>query len=148
MTIDLLGGQGLSTLGLLETLGRSHFNEVLAAGSDLGSLASQNGACLLGRSVLRRRHEVPRIQWLSKPRYDSNLTCHLLLHELVELVDRHMFELTILTLAHKPAEYFFVRILLALLVSEVEGVAGLLVKRCQSVGGVDEAVLQAVQMCF
>jgi hypothetical protein len=70
------------------------------------------------------------------------------LHKLVKLVDRNVFKRTILTLADEPIKYLFKCILFTLLICKVEGIAGLLVKGGKSVCGVDEAVLQRIEVDF
>lgn len=120
------------TLWFFEALIGRHFNEVLAA-RFVQWLPSFDVTSRW--SAIWRRHQVSiflsnwhLISW--KPADYVNLTVHSLLHELVELIDTHVFKLAILSLTHKPAEYFFVSVLLALLVGLIKCIATLLVESC------------------
>ena len=64
-----------------------------------------------------------------------------LMNELIEFIDRNVFELSICTLTNKPTEDFLEGIMFALLISKVECIAWLLVEGGQGVGRVDERVL-------
>lgn len=105
-----------------------------------------------GHSAIWRRHQVSQILlpaivvYGRQIAHDSFLARHSLLHELVELVRLDVLEIAVLTLAHEPAKDFFVGVLLSLLISQVESIARLLVKSCQSVGRVDEGVFQTAEV--
>ena len=57
-----------------------------------------------------------------------------------------MFEGAILSLAHKPDEDLFIRVLFSLVVRQVEGIAGLLVESSQRICRVYETVLEGGEM--
>jgi len=57
-----------------------------------------------------------------------------------------MFEGSLCALCQKPSEHIFIRVLLALLVSHIEGVARLLVESRERVGRMDECLFQLGDM--
>lgn len=65
---------------------------------------------------------------------NTYLAGHLVLHKLVELVYTNVLERSVLSLTHKPHKDFFECVLFALLISEIECVAALLIKCSKSVG--------------
>ena len=69
-----------------------------------------------------------------------------LLHEGHKLVCLNVFEASLCSLRQEPREDIFISVLLALLVSHIEGVAGLLVESRECVGRMDEGLFQLRDM--
>ena len=118
----------------LEALICCHLDEFLATWLSLHSW-----------SILWRWHQISE-QNVVGLFTSSSVLGHFFIHELVELCDRNMFELSILTLAHEPEEYLFICVLLPLLICKVERVAWLLVQCRECICWLNEWVFQARKM--
>lgn len=129
-----------------QTLCRGHFNKVLARWLFLLQKLIRLPFWLTRLNVWRR-HEIWITNLLKIWDY-SMLTLHLFLHKLVELIDRNIFEWSILALSHKPVENFFKSILFPLLIGQVKCIAWLLVKSSQCICRIYETILQRIKMNF
>ena len=148
--------RGLSLVLLLQALIGTHPNKFLTWWLIWSSLMRVYlGIGLVPwRSILRGRHELwflIRRTWLRLDYLLSricfwwliyvSIVIHPFLDKLVELIDRDVFKRAIFTLTHEPDKNLLIRILLSLLVGQVESIARLFVEGCQSIGRIDKAVL-------
>jgi len=153
--------RGLSLILLLQALVGTHPNEFLAWWLIWSSLMRVHlGISLVPwRPILRRRHKLCfliRRTWLRLDYLLSricfwwlvyvSIVIHPFLDKLVELIDRDVFKRAIFTLTHEPDKNLLIGILLSLVVGQVESIARLFVEGSQSIGRIDEAVLQWRQM--